>query len=140
MYNDYPYDKYYGNKGPSVWQKIAKLEVKDSAKFAKLFAETASRLQAELGDFKEHIEDGGDFLLVFEGNRASADYIHFVPKEAWPIFREMQINSTHEYFGVSILLGRRNNKELRLGCIGIPTSMLQQELSKLGPGSNQEQA
>ena len=73
------------------------------------------------------VEDKGDYYLVFEKDRADGDFIHVVPKEAWKLFREMQIKAPQEFLGFSVLVGRRE-RPLRVSCFGVPCDLLGKKL------------
>ena len=78
---------------------------------------------------KPHFEDGvetmGDeYKLVTEAQRKDAIYVHIVPMELYNLFRKWQKTHMYTFEGKSILLGRRNEKELRVTFYGVDLEQL----------------
>ncbi len=107
-----------------IWDQILKTRVKDIERFANLFPQVIDYILFKKRDFNDDMEDKDDYFLITEENRANCVFVHVVPKELMQLFRQMQIQSPNEFYGYSVLAGRRDNKALRVTCFGVPCSIL----------------
>lgn len=113
-----------------VWDKILAVKVDNKEKYAMLFPEIVEYVMFKKEKFDNKIEDKGFYYLVTEEERAGSIFIHIVPKELMPLFREVQIRAPNQFLGFSVLIGRRNNKETRVSCFGIPCSLLAKSIAQ----------
>jgi hypothetical protein len=68
-------------------------------------------------ELKAGILEKTDHYVVVEENRQGAYFATVVPKERYPEFRQLQINNPNANLK-SMLVGRRNNKEVRIAFFG----------------------
>ena len=107
-----------------IWDQILKTRVKDIERFANLFPQVIDYILFKKKEFRDDMEDKQDYLLITEENRANCVFVHVVPKELMSLFRQMQIQSPNDFYGYSVLAGRRDGKDLRITCFGVPCSIL----------------
>lgn len=107
-----------------IWDKILATRVKDVEKYAKLFPQIIEYVLFKKEHFTDNVEDKDYYYLITEENRANSTFVHIVPKELMQLFRQVQIQAPNEFLGYSVLIGRRDNKETRVSCFGIPCSIL----------------
>jgi len=115
-------------KSVNLWDELAQLKVQNAERYATLFARIVHDAKLFRYDLHEEMKTYDDHVIVCERNRAGSSFIHLVPKEAFPLFRKMQINHSNEFLGFSVLCGRRHNQDLRVSCFGVPCNMLSKAL------------
>lgn len=112
-----------------VWRELEEVNVNNKERYLLLFRE----LLKELKSAPENIELGekefSDYFLITEDNRMNSYFVHIVPKEVYLLFKRMQL-STGDFLGFSVLVGKKNSKEVRLSCFGVPCELLTKELIK----------
>lgn len=97
------------------------------ARAKEVLKQAANHIMFKQSDFSSNIQEFGDeYKLVTESQRPSNIYIHIVPTELFHLFREWQEQHLYTFEGKSILLGRRDNKELRLAFFGIDLDEINQ--------------
>ena len=57
-------------------------------------------------------------------------FLHIVPKEVYNLFKEMQIKAKNQFLGFSVLVGRFNDKDVRVNCFGVKCNLLGKSLLK----------
>ncbi len=107
-----------------IWDQILKTRIKDQEKYTELFPQIIEYVLFKKDNFKDNIENKDFYYLITEENRANCVFVHIVPKELMQLFRQIQIQAPNEFLGYSVLIGRRDNKETRVSCFGIPCSLL----------------
>tara|TARA_Y100000294_G_C8477022_1_gene305137 strand:+ start:110 stop:874 length:765 start_codon:yes stop_codon:yes gene_type:complete len=107
-----------------IWDKILQARADDVEKYANLFPQIIDYILFKKRQFKDNVKDKDDYYLITEENRDNCVFIHIVPKELMTLFRQMQIQSPNDFHGYSVLAGRRDNKDLRVTCLGVPCSIL----------------
>ena len=115
----------------SVWDELLKIEAKDKAKMCHLFKELVVNVKNWKTEFKDEIKEHEDHYIVTEENRAGSYFVNLVPKECFELFRKMQRLEPYKFLGYSVLVGRRDNKEIRVSCFGVPCSDLGRTLKNL---------
>ena len=112
-----------------VWKKLEEVNVNNKEKFILLFRD----IMKEISSAPEKIEIGEreflDYFLITEENRMNSYFVHIVPNEVYALFKEMQ-TSTNDFLGFSVLIGKKNSKDVRISCFGVPCSLLTKEVTK----------
>jgi len=108
----------------NIWNKLSQVNVDDKETFKELFVETVKKFRNNFSllDFGEI--DKGIYYLVIEENRMNSYFVHIVPKQVYPLFKEMQQKAPNEVLGFSVMIGKHKNKEVRVSCFGIDCSTL----------------
>lgn len=119
------------NRIMNIWDKLEKTNIKEKEKFAKIFAELVNDIRSNNYNFSPNtIIDKGEYFIVNEENRQNSFFITIVPKEVYPLFKEMQEKAPNEFIGFSILCGKKQEKDIRATCFGVPCSLLAKSLIK----------
>ncbi len=79
--------------------------------------DTVENIQFKGFPLKEGVLEKTDHYTVVEENRQGAYFVTIVPKERYQEFRQLQISNPNANLN-SILVGRRNNKEVRVAFFG----------------------
>ncbi|MEM2873877.1 MAG: hypothetical protein QW063_00255 [Candidatus Nanoarchaeia archaeon] len=106
----------------AIWQTLLGLELGYADQYLESIKEVADFIKHKQEAFEEKVEDRGTFWLVTE-ERVGQFFIHFVPKELWPIFRQAQIKEPQEQALLeqnSFLLRQFRRADVRFICYGIP--------------------
>ncbi len=114
----------------NIWQELEKINIKDKERFAKIFAKLVKDIRSNNYNFPTKIIDKGEYFIVNEENRQNSFFITIVPKEAYSLFKEMQEKAPDEFLGFSVLCGKKQEKDIRVTCFGIPCSILAKSLIK----------
>lgn len=113
----------------NIWKKLEKIDIKE--KFAKIFADLVKSISSNNYDFSAgKVTDEGAYFIINEENRQNNFFITIVPKEVYPIFKEMQEKAPNEFLGFSVLCEKKQEKEIRVTCLDIPYSLLANSLTK----------
>ena len=75
----------------------------------------------------------GDHYLAIEDNRMDCYFVHIVPKEVYKLFKELQTKAPQQFLGFSVVVGKHNNKEVRVSCFGVQCSLLGRSLFNKKP-------
>jgi len=110
--------------------RLTELKIKDKEKFQKIFSKTIKEIQDKrfIVNFGE--KQFNDYYLITEENRLNSYFIHIVPKEAYDLFKDLQIKIPNDFLGFSVLAGKLNNKDIRVSCFGVECSKLGKSLFK----------
>jgi hypothetical protein len=110
----------------TIWQTLLKLELGYGDQYLESIKEVADFIRHRQEVFEEKVEDRDTFWLVTE-DRLGCYYIHFVPKELWPMFRQAQIKEPCEQKLLeenSFLLRQFRRADVRLIVYGIPKNKI----------------
>jgi len=122
------YDK--NTKTMNIWDKLSKINIKNKEKYTKIFSEIIKKIKNNEYKLEERIEEKEDYFIVNEENRKNSFFVHIVPKEAYYLFKEMKEKAPNEFLGFSVLAGKKEDKDIRVSCFGIPCSLLGKGLIK----------
>jgi hypothetical protein len=110
----------------TIWQTLIGLELGYADQYLQSVKEVADFVRHRQENFEDRIEDKDTFWLVTE-ERLGSFYIHLIPKELWPLFRQAQIKEPQEQKLLeenSFLLRQFRRADVRLICYGIPKSKI----------------
>lgn len=108
----------------SIWTKLSEVDVQEKEKFASLFSEIVRSVQKGTFEYVVGEEEKEGFFIVQEDNRAESHFISIVPKEVYPLFKEMQEKAPNQFLGYSVLAGKKDGKDVRVTCFGVPCNLL----------------
>ena len=111
----------------SIWTKLSEVNVQNKERFAGLFKEIVNQVQQGQFVLSEGEKEGDDHYVVQETSRANSHFISIVPKEVYPLFKEMQGKAPNQFLGYSVLAGS-NGKDVRVTCFGVPCNLLAKAL------------
>jgi len=114
----------------NIWDKLGKTNIKQKEKFAKIFADLVKDIRLDNYNFSANTVDKGDYFIIHEENRQNSFFISIVPKEVYPLFKEMQEKAPNQFLGFSVLCGKKQEKDIRVTCFGVPCSLLAKSLIK----------
>jgi len=106
-------------------KEIENINIKHKEKYAKAFRKLLNQIKENKFDFKNHQEKD---YLIFNEERLDSHFIHIVPKELMPIFNKIRKDNPNDFLGLSILVGKKQEREVRLSCFGIPCHILTKEI------------
>ena len=112
--------------------ELSELNVKNKAKYQKLFSQLVSRVQDNRFSVNPGIKEFKEHYVITEENRLNSYFVHIVPKEAFYIFKEM-IKQPDIFLGFSVLAGKYNDKDIRVSCFGVQCNLLGKSLTKRKP-------
>ncbi|MBS3065467.1 hypothetical protein J4229_00245 [Candidatus Pacearchaeota archaeon] len=69
-------------------------------------------------------DDEKENYYIINEIRLNSHFVHIVPKELINIFNKMKIDNPEDFTGMTILMGKRNNKDIRISCFGVSCSLL----------------
>jgi hypothetical protein len=110
----------------TIWQTLLGIELSYADQYLSSIKDVADFIRHRQEDFSEQIEDRDGFKLVTE-ERLGSFYIHLIPTELFPIFRQAQIKEPWEQKLLaenSVVLRQYKRAEVRLICYGIPKSKI----------------
>ena len=111
-----------------IWDKLSQVNLEDKEKYAKVYSEIVKKIQNNdfLIDVGETEKD--DYYIVVEANRMDSYFVHVVPKQVWGLFKEMQEKAPNEILGFSVMVGKQDDKEIRVSCFGVQCNLLGKSL------------
>ena len=112
----------------NIWTKLSEVNVQEKQRFASLFAEIVHTVQNSKYTLTIGEKEEQDHVIVQEENRADSHFISIVPKEVFPLFKEMQKKAPQQFLGYSILAGKKEGKDVRVTCFGVPCNLLAKAL------------
>ena len=112
----------------SLWNELSNLEIKNKARYQKLFSQLVARVQKDKFKISPGIKEFKEHFIVTEESRMDSYFIHLVPKQAMYLFKAMQPQPG--FLGFSVLTGKHNNKDIRVSCFGVECSRLGKSLIK----------
>lgn len=115
-----------------VWEKLSQVNVDNKEKYMGLFSGIVKQIIDNKYEFKEGIEEKEFCYIVNEKNRLNSLFVHIVPKDLFKLFREMQEKAPNEFLGFSVLVGKKENMDIRVSCFGIPCNLLAKTLTNSG--------
>ena len=117
----------------NFWKnELSELNVKNKAKYQKLFSQLVSRVQNNRFSVNPGVKEYKEHYVITEENRLNSYFVHIVPKEAFYIFKEM-IKQPDIFLGFSVLAGKYNDKDIRVSCFGVKCDLLGKSLIKRKP-------
>lgn len=111
-----------------IWDKLSQVDIVDKEKYMKVYSETIKKIQnnnflLNVGEIEKE-----DYYIVIEANRMNSYFVHIVPKQVWGLFKEMQEKAPNEILGFSVMIGKYNNKDVRVSCFGVQCDLLGKSL------------
>ena len=113
-----------------IWDKILNLDIKDKERYQKLFSEAVKDVQDNKLKLNIGETEYEDYYIIIEENRMDSYFVHIVPKQAYPLFKEAQKQAPDSFLGFSVVASKYNNKSIRVSCFGIDCSSLGKALIK----------
>ena len=110
----------------AIWQTLLGIELGYADQYLESIKEVADFVRHRQENFDNIVEDKDTYWLVTE-ERLGQFYIHFVPKELWPVFRQAQIKEPQEQKLLeqnSFLLRQFRRADVRLIVYGVPKSKI----------------
>lgn len=115
-----------------TWDELAQLHIPHPEFFAHIFAEMVHNLTNTTQIPTTEEQEFSEYYLITEQNRMQSYFLHIVPKPAYELFRKMQTQGPHQMLGYTVLVGKYNNKEVRVSCFGIPCTIAARALVRKG--------
>ena len=110
----------------TIWQTLLGLELGYADQYFESIKEVADFIRHRQEYFEDKVEDRDTYWLVTE-DRLGSFYVHFIPKELWPIFRQAQIKEPQEQKLLeenSFLLRQFRRADVRFIVYGVPKSKI----------------
>src|SRR3989344_4107094 len=106
------------------WNELSKLNINNKDKFVNIFRKVLDKINEGVFNFKESKIEKNDYYIIVEEDRLNSYFVHIVPKEAYSLFNKMKIEQPSSILGFSVLVGKYNNREVRVSCFSIPCDLL----------------
>ncbi len=110
----------------TIWQTLLGIELGYADQYLSSIKEVVDYIRHRQENFEDGIEIRDGFKLVTE-EKLGCFYIHLVPTELFPIFRQAQIKEPQEQKLLeenSFLLRQYKRADVRFICYGIPKSKI----------------
>ena len=95
--------------------------------YVNAFKELLTNIKNKEFDFKDIEKE--NYYIINE-IRLNSHFVHIVPKELINIFKKMKEDNPEDFLGMTILMGKINNQDIRISCFGVPCSLLTKSLIK----------
>ncbi len=102
-------------------KEIENININNKEKYTDIFIRLLKKLRRGDFDYQDSIEE--DFAIINE-DRLGGHFVHVVPSELLLIFERVRKDNPNDFLGLSVLVGKKKDKEVRLSCFGVPCSEL----------------
>ncbi len=113
-----------------IWDKLLQVDLSNKEHYQKLFSKLVYDIQEGRFPFVLGEQEKEDYYIVQEENRNGSYFIHVVPKGVYPLFKEMQEKAPNAFLGYSVLAGKKEGRDIRASCFGVPCNLLGKALLK----------
>ncbi|MBD3259855.1 hypothetical protein GF371_04475 [Candidatus Woesearchaeota archaeon] len=111
-----------------IWDKLSQVNVENKERYMRIYSEIVKKVQNNEFSLDVGETEKDEHFIVVEDNRMNSYFVHIVPKQLYNLFKEMQEKAPNQILGFSVMVGKHNNKDVRVSCFGVQCNLLGKSL------------
>ena len=102
-------------------KELHNIKLENKQIYIDAFKALLKNIKSDNFNFKNEINENYEIL---NEQRLNSHFVHIVPNQLRSLFKKIQVSNPNDFLGLTILVSKKDNLEVRISCFGIPCSEL----------------